>query len=63
MVQNAGNQERQVAGSRGGVQMMNLFKSANPGMELQPTANRDILNLQLVANQADQDYAAGHING
>lgn len=61
MVQNAGNQERQVAGSRGGVQMMNLFKSANPGMELQPGANRDILNLQLVANQADQDYAAGHI--
>ena len=61
MTQSAGPQERADAGARGGIQMMNLFKQANPGLEMQPTANRDILNMQLVAAQADQDYAKGQI--
>ena len=57
MTVNAGQMERGVLGTRGGYQAMQLFKSANPGLELQPEANRDILNAQIISQQADADYA------
>ena len=62
MTQSAGQQERAVAGARGGIGMMTLFKNNNPGLEMQPGANQDLLNAQLVATQADADYAKGYVN-
>ena len=61
MTQSAGQQERSVAGARGGIGMMTLFKENNPGLNMQPNANRDLLNAQLVATQADADYAKGFV--
>ena len=61
MTQSAGQQERAVAGARGGIGMMTLFKDNNPGLNMQPNANRDLLNAQLVATQADADYARGFV--
>ncbi len=59
--QSAGQQERSVMGARGGIQAINLFKSANPGLELQPDANRKILISQRIGAQADADYAQGAV--
>jgi hypothetical protein len=53
----SGTQERGVLGARGGYQAIKLFQSANPSLELQPDANRKILNMQLIGAQADADYA------
>lgn len=55
----AGTQERQVLGARGGYQAMRLFQATNPGLDLLPGANRAILGMQLIGNQADADYSQG----
>jgi hypothetical protein len=55
----AGEQERGVLGGRGGFRAIEMYQKANPSLELQPSANRDILNMQLIAQQADVDYAHG----
>ena len=60
--QNAGQQERGVLGARGGIQAINLYKDANPSLNQLPATNRAIINAQLIANQADQDYANGAIS-
>ena len=59
VTQSAGTQERGVMGARGGVQAMKLFMNANPGLDKLPDANLRNTNAQLVAAQADQDYALG----
>ena len=64
-VQNAGLQERGALGARGGIQALRLYQSANPDLEKLPDTNKRVINAQLVAAQADQDYAAGaqgHVN-
>ncbi len=59
MTQTAGGQVQGVTGGRAGIGIMSLFKANNPGLQLQPNANRDLLNAQLVSTQADADYARG----
>ena len=52
----AGAQERGDLGARGSLGAISLYKSANPGLELQPDANKKMLTAQLVAAQANRDY-------
>ena len=52
----AGTQERGVLGARGGYQAIKLFKEANPNIDLQDATNKSILDMQLISNQANQDY-------
>lgn len=59
MLGNAGTQEQSTLGARGGARAMEIFMRANPNLEMQPGAIRNILNLQRVAQQADVDYATG----
>jgi len=53
----AGTQEQSVLGARGGYQAIKLFKDANPGVNLQDATNKSILDMQLISNQANADYA------
>src|SRR4029079_11543611 len=53
----AGTQERGVLGARGGYQAIKLFKEANPSVNLQDATNKPILDMQLISNQANQDYS------
>ena len=53
----AGTQERGVLGTRGGYQAIKLFKEANPNVNLQDATNKSILDMQLISNQANQDYS------
>ena len=53
----AGTQERGVLGARGGYQAIKLFKDANPSVNLQDATNKSILDMQLITNQANQDYS------
>jgi hypothetical protein len=53
----AGTQERGVLGARGGYQAIKLFKDANPGVNLQDATNKSILDMQMITNQANQDYS------
>jgi hypothetical protein len=53
----AGTQERGVLGARGGYQAIKLFKEANPNIDLQDATNKSILDMQLISNQANQDYS------
>ena len=53
----AGTQERGVLGARGGYQAIKLFKEANPNVNLQDATNKSILDMQLISNQANQDYS------
>ena len=53
----AGTQERGVLGARGGYQAIKLFKEANPNVNLQDATNKSILDMQLITNQANQDYS------
>lgn len=53
----AGEQERQTLGGRGSMAAIEMYQRANPSLALQPTANRDIINMQIIAHQADVDYA------
>ncbi len=55
----AGEQEKGVLGGRGGYRAIELYKSANPNLDLQPNANQQIINMQMVAHQADIDYGRG----
>jgi hypothetical protein len=52
----AGTQERGVLGPRGGYQAIKLFKDANPNVDLNDATNKSILDMQLITNQANQDY-------
>ena len=52
----AGAQERGDLGARGSLGAINLYKAANPGLELQPDANNKMLTAQLIAAQANRDY-------
>jgi hypothetical protein len=52
----AGTQERGVLGGRGGYQAIKLFKDANPSVNLQDATNKSILDMQMITNQANQDY-------
>jgi hypothetical protein len=52
----AGTQERGVLGARGGYQAIKLFKEANPNVDLQDATNKSILDMQMISNQANQDY-------
>ena len=53
----AGTQERGVLGARGGYQAIKLFKEANPNVDLQDATNKSILDMQMISNQANQDYS------
>jgi hypothetical protein len=55
----AGTQERGDLGARGSLGAIQLYKAANPGLDLRPGANKAILNMQLVAAQANADYTQG----
>ena len=52
----AGTQERSVLGARGGYQAIKLFKDANPNIDLSDATNKSILDMQMISNQANQDY-------
>ncbi len=58
-LQAAGMQEREAVGARGGYRLTEMYQRANPSIGLQPGANVDIANLQLVAHQMDLDYLRG----
>lgn len=53
----AGQAEQQVAGSRGGFNMVKLYSRAFPGSETQPTAIQDMVNMILVGHQFTIDHA------
>ena len=55
----AGKQERGDLGARGGFRAMELYLNANPNLDMQPTANRDMANALLVSHQYHADYAQG----
>jgi hypothetical protein len=55
----AGKQERGDLGARGGFKALELYMDANPNLEMQPTANKDMANALLVTNQMHEDYARG----
>ena len=54
--QAAGADARADLGSRAGLGAIRLFQSANPNLDLQPGANKNIIGMQLIAAQADADY-------
>jgi hypothetical protein len=64
--QTSGDLERATLGSKGsGIGALTLYKNANPGLTLQPGANKQMLNAQLLAAQANRDYseaALQHVN-
>ncbi len=62
MLGQAGTDERSVAGGRGGLGLTQLFQRANPNLDLQPDAIRDISNLKAVTAQAQKDYIDGAVN-
>jgi soluble lytic murein transglycosylase-like protein len=53
----AGSAERSVLGNRGGFQAIKMFQAANPNVDLQDATNKSILDMQLISNQANQDYS------
>jgi hypothetical protein len=55
----AGTQERENLGARGGYAATQLYLKANPGLNMQKEANREILNVKMVADQAEIDYLRG----
>ncbi|MDE2100792.1 MAG: transglycosylase SLT domain-containing protein [Patescibacteria group bacterium] len=55
----AGKQERGDLGARGGFRAMELYLNANPNLDMQPTANKDMANALLVSHQYHADYAQG----
>jgi len=58
-VQAAGADAKSNVGSNNGIQSIQLYQSANPGMQLLPDANKRVTNMMRVANQATQDYGQG----
>lgn len=57
--QAAGQQEKSVVGSRGGIGLTNLFVRANPGLDTLPDANKMMVNFLLAQHQQQLDYARG----
>jgi len=53
----AGASERGDLGSRGSLGAIKLYQQANPNLDLRPGANKAIIGMQLIAAQADADYA------
>jgi len=58
----AGTQERGDLGARGSLGAIQLYKAANPGLDLRPGANKAILGMQLIAAQANSDYTQGALD-
>jgi len=58
----AGKQERGDLGSRGGFKAIEMYANANPNLDMQPDANRHMVNALLIMQQAEADYAAGATN-
>jgi hypothetical protein len=56
---NAGNQEKDAVGARGGYRLIELYKNANPSLNQPQQLNVDVANLQAVAHQMDIDYLQG----
>ena len=54
-----GRQENADNGARGGARLLEMYLKANPSLENQPTANRDMANMLLVSHQYHADYAQG----
>lgn len=54
----AGQAETQVAGSRGGFNLVRLYSKAFPGAETQPRAISDMVNMILVGHQFTIDHAS-----
>lgn len=52
----AGAQEQSLLGKNAGYRALELFKTANPNTELLDPTNQHILDMQLIQNQANQDY-------
>lgn len=55
----AGKQERGDLGARGGFRAIELYRNANPNLEMQPNANLHMANALLLAHQRDVDYTQG----
>ena len=55
----AGAQEQSLLGKNAGYRALELFKTANPNSELLDPTNKSILDMQLIQNQANQDYIQG----
>lgn len=53
----AGTAAKADLGANNGVEAMRIYQSANPGMNLQPDANKRITNMLRVQQQSVQDYA------
>lgn len=52
----AGQQDQALLGKNAGYRSLELFRNANPNSELLDPTNAHILDMQLVQNQANQDY-------
>ena len=52
----AGQQDQALLGKNAGYQALETFKKANPNTDLLNPTNASILNMQLITNQANQDY-------
>lgn len=61
-VQAAGADAKSNVGSNNGIQSIQLYQSANPGLQLLPDANKRVTNMMRVANQATQDYGQGALS-
>jgi hypothetical protein len=46
-------------GTNNGIQAMQLYAGANPGLALQPKSNQAVINMGRVSSQMRQDYAGG----
>ena len=55
----AGAASKADVGSNNGIQSIQLYQQANPGISLLPDANKRITNMMRVSSQATQDYAQG----
>jgi len=55
----AGAAERGDLGSRGSLGAIRLYQQNNPSLDLRPGANKAMIGMQLIAAQADADYAQG----
>ena len=58
----AGADAKQNVGSNNGIQSIQLYQTANPGLQLLPDANKRVTNMMRVANQATQDYGQGAVS-
>lgn len=58
----SGRQENHDLGARGGYNVTKLYLNANPGIETQPEANREMSTALIIAHQRDIDYAQGATN-